>query len=122
MPVHDKEPACRRTRVVKTMRPDQPGAVKLERRYGDALVCVRYRHDLLGLQRYTTVELVIDEGPIISPRTNRQRIAIRLGRGEHALRNLLRAQGATVDPASGLWLVPRRLARILGLLWRTPPR
>ena len=41
------------TRVVKKMSPAQPGAVKLARRFGDALVCVRYRHDAQGQQRYT---------------------------------------------------------------------
>ncbi len=36
------------TRVVKKMSPSQPGALKLARRYGDALICVRYRHDAQG--------------------------------------------------------------------------
>ncbi|MEZ0205548.1 hypothetical protein [Ideonella sp.] len=122
MPTHDKEPACRRTRVVKTIRPDQRGALKLEHRYGDVLVCVRYRQDPLGLQRYTTVELVVDEGPVMSARTDQTTVAIRLGSGEHALRNLVRVHGATRDSATGLWHMPRRLARTLGLLWRTSER
>jgi hypothetical protein len=36
----------------------QAGARKLARLYGDALVCVRYRHDAEKRYRYTTVELV----------------------------------------------------------------
>lgn len=37
--------------VIKRMAPHQPGAVKLARRYGDALVCVRYRQDPDGQHR-----------------------------------------------------------------------
>ena len=52
------------THVVKRLLPSQPGAQKLARRYGEALVCVRYRHDPLGKLRYTTVELIVDEAPV----------------------------------------------------------
>ena len=52
------------SRVVKKMSPGQPGALKLARRYGDALVCVRYRLDAQGRHRYTTVELVVDSAPL----------------------------------------------------------
>ncbi len=51
-------------RVTKTLEPDQPGAVRLTRQYGDALLCVRYRRDPRGLTRYTTVELIVDRAPV----------------------------------------------------------
>ncbi|HKX41878.1 MAG TPA: hypothetical protein VJO99_12025, partial [Burkholderiaceae bacterium] len=57
--------SSRTTHVVKRLSPTQAGALKLARRYGDALVCVRYRHDAAGRHRYTTVELIIDEAPIV---------------------------------------------------------
>jgi hypothetical protein len=47
-------------RVVKKLSPAQPGAIKLGRRYGDALLCVRYRHDNNNQYRYTTVELIVE--------------------------------------------------------------
>ena len=50
-------------RVVKTLLPAQPGTLKLQRRYGDALLCVRYREDAGGTTRYTIVELVVDSAP-----------------------------------------------------------
>ncbi len=56
--------ANRYPRVTKTLRPDRPGTLKLVRRYGEALLCVRYREDAHGRQRCTTVELVIDEAPV----------------------------------------------------------
>jgi hypothetical protein len=47
--------------VSKTLLPRQPGTLRLLREHGDALVCVRYRHDTSGLYRYTTVELIVDQ-------------------------------------------------------------
>ena len=58
--------APEKTRVVKKIPASQPGALKLARCYGDALVCVRYRHDAQGLNRYTTVDLMVDHAPIQS--------------------------------------------------------
>lgn len=55
----------RGTHVVKTLWPPQAGTIKLSRRYGPALLCVRYRHDETGLRRYTTIELIVDEAPVM---------------------------------------------------------
>src|SRR6185369_2650549 len=52
------------TRVVKKLSVTQPGALKLAQRYGEALVCVRYRHDAERRYRYTTIELVVERAPI----------------------------------------------------------
>ena len=60
----DMEAIYADTRIVKRLSATQPGALKLARRYGDALVCVRYRHDSDHRHRYTTVELVVDEAPV----------------------------------------------------------
>lgn len=46
--------------VVKKLSPAQPGTLGWMRRYGAALVCVRYRLDPRSGVRYTTVELVVD--------------------------------------------------------------
>jgi hypothetical protein len=51
-------------RVTKTLWPPQHGTKRLKRHYGAQLVCVRYRHDRRMQHRYTTVELLIDHGPI----------------------------------------------------------
>jgi len=49
--------------VVKTLRPGDSGTKKLTERFGDRLVCVRYRKDGDKKRRYTTIELIVDEGP-----------------------------------------------------------
>jgi hypothetical protein len=44
-----------------TLKPGQKGTKKLLRRYGDKLVCVRYRYDPQNKKRYKTVELIEEE-------------------------------------------------------------
>ena len=56
--------SCEKTNVVKKLAPDQNGAKKLARRFGDALVCVRYRYDADTGIRYTTVELLVGQAPL----------------------------------------------------------
>jgi hypothetical protein len=58
-------PDCpaRDAQVVKRIRPGQPGSRRLQHRYRPALVCVRYRESENGQTRFTTVELIVDQGP-----------------------------------------------------------
>lgn len=50
------------SRIVKKLAPQAAGAKRLAERFGDALVCVRYRVDAAAGRRYTTVELIVAEG------------------------------------------------------------
>ena len=47
--------------IKATIKPGQKGTQGLVGKYGDQLVCVRYRYDKLRQKRYKTVELIIDE-------------------------------------------------------------
>ena len=48
--------------LVKTIRkPGEPGTQRLTARYGERLVCVRYRYDPIKKRRYKTVEPIIEE-------------------------------------------------------------
>ncbi len=106
------------TRVVKTISPSQPGALKLARRYGQALVCVRYRQDSGGLYRHTTVELVVESVPS-RPRPAPDRIiGVRLDYNEKTLHSLVRTNGAKWDAQAKIWRMPRDVAKRLGLLGR----
>jgi predicted aminopeptidase len=48
-------------RVEQTLRPGQRGTRRFVDRFGDRLVCVRYRAE--GDRRVTMVELVVDDRP-----------------------------------------------------------
>jgi hypothetical protein len=50
--------------VIKTLRPGDSGTKKLTKRYGEKLICVRYRKDQATQRRFTTIELIVDEGPV----------------------------------------------------------
>jgi hypothetical protein len=105
----------RNTRVVKRLSPTQAGALKLARRYGSALICVRYRHDAHGQRRYTTIELIVDEAPVIPRGKPDDRVAVRIGHDQPTLRSRAYARGAIWDTRSGLWLMTRSLAKELKL-------
>jgi hypothetical protein len=110
-------------RVVKRIAPTQPGAIKLARQFGERLVCVRYRHDRADTYRYTTVELVVDAGPIQASHRRTQPkiqlVAIRIEPHETALNRLVREHGAVWDGKVRLWYLRRATAKALGLLDRT---
>lgn len=101
------------TRVIKKISPQQPGARKLARRYGDALVCVRHRHDAEGAVRYTTVELLVEQLPIAHRTPPDQLVAVRLASGEASLRRLVIASGGQWDPTLRAWWMTRATARRL---------
>jgi hypothetical protein len=108
-------PACQTdtTRVIKRLKPGQPGTRKLHGRYGPALVCVRYREDLVtGGTRYTTVELVIDQRN--ARRQPLVRVDIRFDDAETRRQAMM--LGAEWNEAQKTWRMPRRAAIQLGLL------
>lgn len=103
-------------RVTKTLGPDQPGALRLARQYGDALLCVRYRQDSRGVNRFTTVELIVDSAPL-APKSTRV-VGVRIQFGEEGLRIRARNAGARWDKEAMLWRMPLSMARALGLTER----
>ena len=110
-----------RLRVVKTLRPLQPGTLRLLERYGPALLCVRYREDEAGKTRYTTVELVVDSNPVRRVAKDEAIVDVRIEWRERRLRAQAKSLGARLDPKTALWRMSYRSARTLGLLDRLPP-
>lgn len=113
--------ATEELRVTKKLSPTQPGAIKLSRRYGDALLCVRYRRDAQGLHRYTTVELIVDCTPIAPSRDDRM-VAVQIGWNQRNLRAAALARGAAWDPTQRVWRMPQKVAQALGLASQPTPR
>ncbi len=108
------EQPLERLRVAKKYGPEQDGAKRFARRYGDQLVCVRHRLSEDGNVRHTTVELLVESTPVAS----RQRtiIALRLPPDSRTTRSLLLACGAQWDKKGRVWLVPHMVAKGLRLL------
>lgn len=99
------------TRVVKKLEPEDPGARRWAKQYGDKLVCVRYRIDGRTQMRKTTVELVVDEAPTMASVL----VGVKIDFAEAELRERARAAGGRWDSMTRLWAMPLGTARLLGL-------
>lgn len=47
----------------KHLKPGENGTLRLVERFGDALLCVRYRYDAIRDMRIKTAEIIVDERP-----------------------------------------------------------
>lgn len=50
------------------LKPGQKGTLRLVEKYGEALICIRYRYDEIRGVRLKTVEIIVDEKPDRMPR------------------------------------------------------
>lgn len=111
---------ARRRLLARTkLWPGEPGTKALLERYGARLVCVRYLYDPQTRVRYTTVEVVVREGPW-RPRHEAQ-VGIRVQWGEPAVVRRIREAGGTWDRDAKLWRLGRATALTLGLAGRLVP-
>lgn len=112
--LHAEHKSISDLRIAKRIRPNRNGAKRFALRYGDQLVCVRHRLSADSTIRYTTVELVIEQTPVV-PAGDRL-IALRLNPRDQFTRSLLLASGGRWDDTAKQWLVARKVAKSLGLL------
>jgi len=103
-----------------TLRPGMPGTKKLQARFGERLVCVRYLYDREKRRRLKTIELVVEEAEWTprdrSPRRRaRDLVGIRVAYREEALRHAVKAAGAIWRPRHRLWELTWEAVRVLGL-------
>ncbi len=47
----------------KHLKPGENGTLRLVERFGDTLLCVRYRYDVIRDMRIKTAEIIVDEKP-----------------------------------------------------------
>jgi hypothetical protein len=118
---HSSDPAAdtahlRRSGIVKKLHPDQKGTRRLTERFGDRLVCVRYRTDPESGRRFTTVEILLEERKPTTPEPTHR--LVRVGWKEAQLRDAVKAGGGIWIPGKKLWKVPGSTVRQLGILKR----
>jgi hypothetical protein len=108
----------------KRLTPGMNGTKRYQQRFGDRLLYVRYRHDPERQRRLTTVELIVDEGPLQRPRSTvdktlfphpNQTIFVRIDYAEEALRSKAKAAGAVWVAEHKRWKLPYHIAVKLGL-------
>lgn len=96
-----------RTRV--KLKPGQPGTKKHMDKYGDALVCVRYRYDTQKRKQYKTVEIIVSESDWTPPPAkypDSTMVALKIGARETAMQSRVKSVGGRWNPDKKLWIVP----------------
>lgn len=115
--------------VMRVLRPGQNGTKQLLNKYGDRLLCVRYRYDYQARKRYKTVELIVSEQawqpppphpeeehpPVRTHRVSTREVAVRIGWAEKDLQQALRKIGGRWDRQRKLWFAREHFVRELGL-------
>jgi hypothetical protein len=89
------------------LKPGQKGTHRLVARFGDSLLCVRYRYDERTGDNLTTVEIIVDRRP--GNRRLRYRdtdlVAVAVPFAQKALREKLKSVGGRWDPEERIWRV-----------------
>ena len=99
--------------VKATLKPGQRGTKELVEKFGERLICVRYRYDPKRRKRYKTAELIVDEQLWIEDRPRltvgrlepepRGPVLIRIAFDEYELRAEVKQRGAQWVPQERLW-------------------
>ena len=102
------------------------GTKRLMAKYGEDLVCVRYRYDEEAGERLKTVEVVVGRvrWEAKTPRAEEE-VRVRLDEGEDLLRRSLLLNGAKWDERTDSWRLTRSVAESPGLrkrILRREPR
>ena len=87
----------------RTMAPGQKGTKKLLQQYGSQLVCVRYRYDAQRRLRFTTVEIIVAQGPWSPPPArvgDATLVGVRVGAKEVALQRQVKQAGERWNPGA----------------------
>lgn len=93
-----------KTRLI--LKPGQRGTKSLTSKYGDDLVCVRFRYDATTRQRIKTVELIVERTAWEPPPEKLSLdtvIAIQIAGYETKLRKKVKAVGGKWNPEKRLW-------------------
>ncbi len=112
-----------RTRL--TLQPDQDGAKELREKYGERLVCVRYRYDEATKERWKTVELIIEKSAWEPPQPKWRDdtfVALQVAAQEREIRQRVKAAGGKWNPKAVVWELAYGHVVALGLTARIVAR
>ena len=102
----------------RTLLPGGPGTKKIMNKYGDRLLCVRYRTDPNTHKKYKTIELIEEEiRHDQKPKTisMNKRVDIQIHVKESFLRELVKTAGGKWNIGKQTWRLPYGEVLKLGL-------
>lgn len=91
------------------LKPGQKGTKSLVEKYGEDLVCVRYRYDESSRTRIKTVELIVERKelpPLKQNIASDKLVPVMISYGELELGKLAKAAGGRWNSDVKLWYVP----------------
>jgi hypothetical protein len=92
------------------LKPGQKGTKGLLEKYGDALICVRYRYDDTSRTRLKTVELIVERKELPAPKremvADNTPVPVKFPSREPGLRKAAKRIGGRWDPVARLWYIP----------------
>lgn len=104
--------------LCKKLQPGQPGTKRLVQRYGENLLCVRYRYDPESKRRLKTVELIVEEAvwqPAEERISSSQTVRVWIPDDELDLRRQVQAAHGKWNQQQKVWELPYREVLELGL-------
>jgi hypothetical protein len=90
------------------LKPGQKGTKAQVEKYGDALVCVRYRYDEASHTRIKTVELIVERknlSPVLDRSGDDTLVPVQIAFRETALKEMAKKMGGRWDPEVRLWYI-----------------
>ncbi|WP_246125818.1 hypothetical protein [Geobacter argillaceus] len=91
------------------LKPGQKGTKAMVEKYGEDLVCIRYRYDAASRTRIKTVELVVERKQLPDKAqsvTDDALVPVQIAYGEKDLGKMARSAGGRWDPDVKLWYIP----------------
>lgn len=88
------------------LKPGQKGTKALVEKYGDTLVCVRYRYDESSRTRIKTVELIVEKKELSSKQNKLEDealVPVQIAFSETNLKKMAKMMGGRWDPEVRLW-------------------
>jgi len=98
--------------------PGQYGTIKYQKKYGDKLVCVRYKYDINKKEKIKTVELIVSRdywNPDSTKISPNKIVGLRIRYGEIELARRVKSLGGKWNRQKKVWEIPYRYSKILRL-------
>jgi hypothetical protein len=100
-----------KTRLI--LKAGRPGTKRLVEKYGDSLVCVRFKYDEAAQQRLKTVELIVERTKWTPPHyADDALVPVKIGYSEKQLMEAAKAAKGRWNPEARLWFI--RYGKIKG--------
>jgi hypothetical protein len=91
----------------RKLAPGRKGTKRFSDRYGDQLVCVRYRYDEEQHKRFTTVEIIVEESDWSPHSAEPVIVGLRVALNEVGLQRQVKQAGGKWNRGKQLWEIRR---------------